>query len=91
MTGPNLTDDHYINIRKPEDIFRVVHDGLPSKGMPEWASRFSEPQLVLLAAYVASLRGSHASAPRDPQGDRVAPWAAPETVKSESTAAVVGE
>lgn len=74
QTGPNLTDDHYINIRKPEDIYRVVHDGVKSKGMPEWATRFSEPQLVLLSAYVASLRGSHASAPRDPQGERIAPW-----------------
>lgn len=91
LTGPNLTDDHYINIRKPEDIFRVVHDGLPSKGMPEWASRFSEPQLVLLAAYVASLRGSHASAPRDPQGDRVAPWERPEAAASTANVSAVGE
>jgi cytochrome c oxidase cbb3-type subunit 3 len=91
LTGPNLTDDHYINIRQPEDIFRVVHDGLPSKGMPEWASRFSEPQLVLLAAYVASLRGTHASAPRDPQGDRVAPWSARGAATPPTVTTAVGE
>ena len=27
-TGPNLTDDFYINVRTPEDIFRVVRDGV---------------------------------------------------------------
>ena len=91
LTGPNLTDDHYINIRQPEDIFRVVHDGLLSKGMPEWASRFSEPQLVLLAAYVASLRGTHASAPRDPQGDRVGPWSAPSAAMPPTVTTAVGE
>lgn len=91
LTGPNLTDDHYINIRQPEDIFRVVHDGLLSKGMPEWASRFSEPQLVLLAAYVASLRGTHASAPRDPQGDRVGPWSAPSAATPPTVTTAVGE
>lgn len=86
QTGPNLTDDHYINIRRPEDIYRVVHDGVKSKGMPEWATRFSEPQLVLLSAYVASLRGSHASAPRDPQGERIAPWIAPWSAPASATA-----
>jgi len=96
QTGPNLTDDHYINIRKPEDIYRVVHDGVKLKGMPEWATRFSEPQLVLLSAYVASLRGSHASAPRDPQGERIAPWnatAAASALQSTNatTASAVGQ
>jgi len=88
LTGPNLTDDHYINIRKPEDIFHVVQNGLPLKGMPEWASRFSEPQLVLLSAYVASLRGTHASAPRDPQGDKIAPWT-PATMASPTSPTTV--
>lgn len=73
-TGPNLTDDAYINVREPKDIFRIVRDGVMSKGMPEWKKRFSEPQLVLLSAYVVSLRGTTPAAPREPQGDRVGPW-----------------
>ena len=73
-TGPNLTDDSYIKVREPKDIFKVVRDGVVSKGMPEWKRRFSEPQLVLLAAYVASLRGTTPASPREPQGERVGPW-----------------
>lgn len=76
-TGPNLTDDFYINVRKPEDIFAVLRDGVESKGMPKWGKRFSEPQLVLLSSYVASLRGSAPASPREPQGDRVRTWSAP--------------
>lgn len=73
-TGPNLTDDQYINVREPKDIFRVVSEGVQAKGMPEWKRRFSEPQRVLLAAYVASLRGTAPASPREPQGERIAPW-----------------
>jgi cytochrome c oxidase cbb3-type subunit 3 len=73
-TGPNLTDDAYINVRAPKDIFKVVRDGVVAKGMPDWKSRFSEAQLVLLSAYVVSLRGTTAASPREPQGERIAPW-----------------
>ena len=69
---------------------------MKSKGMPEWATRFSEPQLVLLSAYVANLRGSHASAPRDPQGERIAPWNATTAASAEqptnaTTASAAGQ
>lgn len=73
-TGPNLTDDFYINVKQPEDLFRVVRDGVEAKGMPRWGKRMSEAQLVLLASYVASLRGTHPASPREPQGDHVAAW-----------------
>jgi cytochrome c oxidase cbb3-type subunit 3 len=75
-TGPNLTDDFYINVRRPEDIFRVLRDGVEAKGMPKWGKRFSEPQLVLLSAYVAGLRGSAPASPLKAQGDEVAAWTA---------------
>lgn len=76
-TGPNLTDDFYINVRKPADIFAVLRDGVEAKGMPRWGKRFSEPQLVLLASYVASLRGTSPASPREAQGDKVGAWSGP--------------
>lgn len=75
-TGPNLTDDAWINVKKVEDVFRLVHDGNVGKGMPAWGDRFKRPQLVVLAAYVASLRGSTPAAPKPPQGETIAPWPA---------------
>ena len=75
-TGPNLTDDFYINVRKPEDIFTVLRDGVEAKGMPKWGKRFSELQLVLLSAYVAGLRGTSPASPLTSQGDRLGPWTA---------------
>ncbi len=66
--GPNLCDGVYLNIKSPEDIYKVVRDGVVAKGMPSWSSRYNDTQLALLAAYVASLRGSQPAAPKAPQG-----------------------
>ncbi len=85
-TGPNLTDDFYINVRKPEDLYRVIHDGVLSKGMPNWDKRFSQAQLVLLSSYVLSLRGTNPASPREAQGDRIAAWTMPNGSKAERPA-----
>ncbi len=73
--GPNLCDDTYINIRSPLDFFRVMHDGVVPKGMPAWSPRYNNTQLVVLAGYVASLRGGTPAAPKAAQGDlKPAAW-----------------
>jgi len=76
-TGPNLTDDHYINAKKIEDLFNVIRDGVVNKGMPAWGKSFGEPQMIVLAAYAAHLRGSTPATAKAPQGDAIAPWPAP--------------
>ncbi|MFO0826825.1 MAG: cbb3-type cytochrome c oxidase N-terminal domain-containing protein [Phycisphaerales bacterium] len=73
-TGPNLTDNSYKNVKKVEDIYRVIHDGVAGKGMPEWGKRFSKAQLVLLAAYVAQLRGTTPAEAKAAEGTPVDPW-----------------
>lgn len=76
-TGPNLCDDAWINVKGPGDIFTVISGGVVAKGMPAWDKRFGQSQRVLLAAYVAHLRGSRPAAPKDAQGSPVAPWQLP--------------
>ncbi|MBL9148454.1 MAG: c-type cytochrome [Phycisphaerae bacterium] len=74
LTGPNLTDDAYINVKTPEDIFRVITNGVPGKGMPEWGKRFSKQQVLLLASYVANLRGTKPGSAKEAQGSVIEPW-----------------
>ncbi len=74
LTGPNLCDGSYLNIKKLEDFYSVISNGVVPKGMPAWDKRFIPAQRVLLAAYVASLRGTTPAAPRAPQGTEVPPW-----------------
>ncbi len=80
--GPNLCDDSYINIKAPMDFFTVIRAGVVAKGMPAWSPRYNDTQILLLAGYVASLRGSTPSTPKPPQGDQHPPaWS---TFKSDA-------
>ncbi len=74
LVGPNLTDDHWKNVRKIEDIATVIQDGAANGAMPAWRNRLSHVnQIVLSAAYVASLRGNGATG-KSPEGDLIPPW-----------------
>ncbi len=77
--GPNLTDDQWKNVDAIEDIARVIADGAGNGSMPAWRNRMSHVnQIVLTAAYVASLRGSGPAEPRAPEGDTIPMWGAGE-------------
>ncbi|MDZ4755619.1 MAG: cbb3-type cytochrome c oxidase N-terminal domain-containing protein [Phycisphaerae bacterium] len=89
VTGPNLTDSSYLNVNKVEDIFRVIKDGVVAKGMPEWGKRFSEPQLILLASYVASLRGTSPAESKAAQGSPIAAWLELTSVPPKPTTSVL--
>lgn len=71
--GPNLCDGSYLNVKAPQDIAKVIRDGVVAKGMPAWSSRYNDTQIAILAAYVASLRGTTPGAPKAPQGDLTPP------------------
>ena len=73
-TGPNLTDDHWINVRTLEDVADVIING--RKGvMPAWKDQYSMTELVLISSYVASLRESPVPG-KAPEANAIAidPW-----------------
>ncbi len=71
--GANLTDDHWINVEKLTDIHSVIRDGVIAKGMPVWGDRLTETQIVLLSAYVATLRENPIPG-KVPEGKVIPPW-----------------
>ena len=75
--GPNLTDDAYINIKELGDIHGLLERGVLAKGMPAWKGQLNDNQLVLMAAYVARLRGTTPASARAPQGTDIAAWPSP--------------
>lgn len=86
--GPNLTDDHWKNVKQLEDVAKVIEQGAANGAMPAWRNRLSHiNQIVLAAAYVASLRGSNPAGGKIPEGDKIAPWPTPAPIAepSEST------
>jgi cytochrome c oxidase cbb3-type subunit 3 len=76
INGVNLTDDHYKSVRSLRDVYTVITAGAANGAMPAWRTNFSENERVLLAAYVASLRGLHLTG-RGPEGEKIAAWPAP--------------
>ena len=74
LIGPNLTDEHAIHGGGLADIFRVVSEGVPEKGMVPWANQLSRQELQEVTAFVASLWGRMLPG-RPPEGE---PWG-PET------------
>ena len=72
--GPNLTDDHWKNVRNVEDIARVIENGAANGSMPAWKNRLShQNQIVLTAAYIAAMRDSPVDG-RPPEGNVIEPW-----------------
>jgi cytochrome c oxidase cbb3-type subunit 3 len=72
--GPNLADEAWKNVKRPQDIFRVITAGVPGTAMAGWERRLRQPQRILLAAYVASLRGSTPADAKAPEGTPIPPW-----------------
>lgn len=73
--GPNLADDYYKNVRKVEDIARVIIQGAGNGAMPAWGARLHPNEVVLVSAYVAAMRGSPAgSTGKGPEGSEIPPW-----------------
>ena len=74
LSGPNLTDDHYKNVKQLVDIATVVQNGAANGAMPAWGNRLHPNEVVLVSAYVASLRGQNLSGPRAAEGKVIPPW-----------------
>jgi cytochrome c oxidase cbb3-type subunit 3 len=79
LIGPSLTDDVYINIARPQDLFDVITHGRHAKGMPEWGTKIERSKRLLLAAYAASLRNTNQDG-KAPQGEPIPAW---ETFRSD--------
>lgn len=84
ISGPNLTDDFYINVKQIADIAKVVSEGAKNGAMPAWANRLHPNEVVLVSAYVASMRGQNLTGKYAEKGKEIAPWpAAPEVDESD--------
>ncbi len=66
--GPNLADDFWIHGSRPSQICQTINGGVPDKGMPAWGQSLKHEQVLDVAAYVLTLRGTHPGHPKAAQG-----------------------
>ncbi|MEM9419967.1 MAG: cbb3-type cytochrome c oxidase N-terminal domain-containing protein [Planctomycetota bacterium] len=74
ISGPNLTDDHYLNLKDALGIINVINKGANNGAMPAWENKLQPNEVVLVSAYVASLRGQNLPSPRVPEGEIIPPF-----------------
>ncbi len=73
LVGPNMTDDHYKNVKRLGDIAVVIQNGAANGAMPAWKHRLHPNEVVMVSAYVANLRGQNKDG-RAPEGVAIPPW-----------------
>jgi len=69
LIGPNLTDNYWLHGRgNISDIANTIRSGVPDKGMAAWKDRIPEENILQIAAYIKSLKGTQAEGAKEPDG-----------------------
>lgn len=55
MTGPNLTDDYWVNGGSDADIFKTIKYGVVEKGMISWQDQLTPKMMQDVVSYIQSL------------------------------------
>ena len=70
LVGPNLTDDFWLHGKTSQDLVKVISEGVPAKGMPGWRPILGLEKIQQMAAYIATLQGTHPASAKEPQGEK---------------------
>jgi cytochrome c oxidase cbb3-type subunit 3 len=67
LVGPNLTDDYWIHGSLFADNVRTIWNGVPEKGMITWKSYLKPKEVIEVASFIYTLRGTHPPNPKPPE------------------------
>lgn len=69
--GPNLKDDYWIHGCSFEEVFNIIKNGAPLKGMTPFKTQLSDERIQKVASYVLiSMKEYNPANPKDPQGEK---------------------
>jgi mono/diheme cytochrome c family protein len=68
--GPNMTDEYFIHGFTLSNMITTILNGVPAKGMISWRSILKEKQILQVASYILTLRGSNSPNAKAPQGEK---------------------
>lgn len=71
LIGPNLADAYWLHGASDVEVFTVITEGVPAKGMPPWGDALSAEERAEVLAYVRSLEGTDPPGAKAPEGERV--------------------
>ncbi|MCP9748216.1 cbb3-type cytochrome c oxidase N-terminal domain-containing protein [Lacihabitans sp. CS3-21] len=84
--GPNLTDEYWLHGGTINDVFGVIKNGVPEKGMISWKATLKPGQIQEVSNFIMTLKGTNPANPKAPQGEKVGDVAAA-TTSGDSTQA----
>lgn len=70
LVGPNLIDDYWIHGGSIQDIFRVINEGVPEKGMISWQAQLNPKQIQDVSSYIYTLHDETFKGGKEPEGDK---------------------
>jgi cytochrome c oxidase cbb3-type subunit III len=72
LVGPDLTDERWLHGCTPAEVMHSISTGYPPRGMLPYGGgpRLSDAELLQLASYVLSRRGSHPANAKAPDAAR---------------------
>ena len=70
--GPNLTDDYWLHGGDIKNIFKVIKEGVPQKGMISWKQQLSPKQIQEVSSFIITLAGTNPPNAKEPQGEKFA-------------------
>jgi cytochrome c oxidase cbb3-type subunit III len=71
LVGPNFTDEYWIHGGRPEDLLKVINEGVLDKGMLSYKSQLNKTQIDNVINYILSLQGTNPPNQKAPQGEKV--------------------
>lgn len=72
LVGPNLTDDKWLHGCSPAEVVASIANGYPTRGMLPYGTgaQLTDEELLQVASYVLSRRGSNPPNPKPPDPER---------------------
>lgn len=72
MIGPNLVDKYWIHTKGTKvGLVQTLNQGVVEKGMPAWKDVLKGPEILAVASFVYSKKGTTPANPKAPQGDLI--------------------
>jgi cytochrome c oxidase cbb3-type subunit 3 len=72
VIGPNLTDKYWLHGGTVADLFEVIKNGVPAKGMTPYKDQLSDEKILQVASFILErLQGSNPPNAKEPQGEAV--------------------
>jgi len=70
--GPNMTDEYWIHGNTPEEMYQIIKNGVPAKGMTPFKGQLSEEQMVQVISYLLlKIQGTNPENAKEPQGEKL--------------------